>query len=346
MSTHEPNMEAYQVQLHPQAAGDAAVMRDVAAGDDEALKILYGRYAKLVFHVAVQSLEPAAAEEIVQDVFLTVWRKAATFDPARGSFRGWIMQIAHMQIINEHRRQRRRPQAVDDPDGEQLVNLPDGAPDPVEATWRDYCRAAVRAAMETLPPAQRQALGLAFFEDLTHEQVASVLHLPLGTVKTRIRAGMQKLRLQLAPLIVAVLLALLGLAGVRSVQHQTALRRNERAVRLLAASDVVATRLTPANDMPPTAHATYRTRPGATMAVVTLSSVPPAPAGRVYQVWAREGSTWISLGTVQPDASGAGLLIAEGPRLATRPSALEVTLEPAGGSRAPRGRPVLAWPAP
>src|SRR4051794_6819920 len=275
----EGRVEADQTIVPGHTQSDIELMSELTAGQEDALKILYSRYARLIFHLAAQSLDYAAAEEIVQEVFLTIWRKAATFDPERGSFRGWIMQITHMRIINELRRQSRRPQSAVDPEGEQLANVADLGPDPVETTWRAYTRTAVRDAMAKLPPPQRQALGLAFFDDLTHEQVAAVLGLPLGTVKTRIRAGIQKLRPQLLALIVTVLLAVLGTLGVRYRQAQLVLQRNEHAVALLTASDVEALRLGPAAGMPPDAHATYRTRPDATLAVISLSHVPQPPAG-------------------------------------------------------------------
>ena len=116
-----------------------------------------------------------------------------------------------------------------DPDGEQLESLVDLAPDPVETTWREYTRSAVQEAVAKLPPPQRQALGLAFFDDLTHEQVAAILDLPLGTVKTRIRAALQKLRLPLATLVAVLLLALVGGLGIRYRQAQLTARREDRA---------------------------------------------------------------------------------------------------------------------
>jgi anti-sigma-K factor RskA len=90
-------------------------------------------------------------------------------------------------------------------------------------------------------------------------------------------------------------------------------------------------------------HARYRGRPGAGIAVVTFSQFPQAPAGQIYQTWARHGATWTSLGTVEPDAGGSARLIAEDPALAAPPDGLEVTLEPRTGSAAPSGPVVVAW---
>jgi RNA polymerase sigma factor (sigma-70 family) len=179
---------------------DEELMGQLAAGRPEALEPLHGRYAALVCSLAARSLDRATAEEISQDVFLAVWRHAATFEPARGSFRAWVVQIARARVINELRRRGRRPRTTSSPDtGDD--QSPDPAPGPAEAAWREDRRAVVWAAVEALPPIQGVALSLAFLEDLTHEQVAACLDLPLGTIKSRIRAGVNALRARLAPLL-------------------------------------------------------------------------------------------------------------------------------------------------
>ena len=124
---------------------DEELMCQLAAGAQEALGPLYSRYARLIFHLAVRTLDRPAAEEIVQDVFLAVWRRAATFDPARGAFRPWVLQIAHFRILNELRRRSRQPQLELDPDGLHLASLPDDSPEPAEATWRASLAAAATA---------------------------------------------------------------------------------------------------------------------------------------------------------------------------------------------------------
>src|SRR5947209_646393 len=119
------NMESVHL-IHPyHDLSDEELMAHLAAGRQEALAPLHSRYASLIFNLAAQTLDRAAAEEIAQDVFLVVWRKANTFDPARGAFRPWVLRIAHLRIINELRRRGRRPQVAPDPDGLRLVALPD-----------------------------------------------------------------------------------------------------------------------------------------------------------------------------------------------------------------------------
>jgi RNA polymerase sigma-70 factor (ECF subfamily) len=328
-----------------QETGDEELMLQLAAGRQEALGPLYSRYAQLIFNLVAQSLDRAAAEDIVQDVFLAVWRGAGTFDPERGAFRPWVLQIAHYRILNELRRRSRQPRPEPDPDGIRLASLPDHEPDPGEAAWREYRRSALHSAFEELPQPQRQALGLAFFEELTHEQVAAALEVPLGTAKTRIRSGLLKLRGKLAPLVAAAALAgLLAAMGVRYQAEQLSLQREERALVLLTASDTQTFRLTALPGVPEETHGNYRGRPGATTAVLTFSNFPLAPAGQVYQAWVLHNGTWTSLGMAQPDANGSARLIAEGPDLTTLPEAVQVTLEPAGGSQAPSGPTVIAWP--
>src|SRR5262245_52801002 len=325
-----------------QAAADEALMRQVADGSAEALGVLHRRFARLIFALAVRTLDRAAAEDLVQEVFLAVWRNARRFDPERGSVRAWLLQIAHFRLLNELRRRSRQPEILPDPDG-VLEALPAGDPGPAEAAAQEQRRTVLRSAFDALAPAQRQVLGLAFLDDLTHEQVAAELGLPLGTAKTRIRAGLQKLRTTLwsqrAALAALVLLVALG---VRYWTEHATLGRYDRALSMVTASDAVNLRLAPGPGVADDTHARYRGRPGVPLAVVTFSKSPPPPLGHTYRAWVRHGATWSSLGTVQPDATGSARLIAEGATLAALPDGVEVTLE-RPGSVTPSGPVVVAW---
>ena len=327
----------------PGSVSDETLMHQLATGQQEALGPLYSRYAARIFRLAAQSLSRPAAEEVVQDVFLTIWRKAAAFDPERGAFQPWIYQIAHFRILNELRRQRRRPLADLEPEGLGMAEVADPDPDPHEAVWREEQRAALRSAIEALPPAQRRALDLAFFEDLSHQQVAAELGVPLGTTKTRIRAGLQKLRASLSPLVAAFVVAVLAAYfGIRYYNDQVARARDERALALVTSSETIAVRLVAAPGVPAATHAVYRGQAGAAIAVLTLDDFPAPPAGQTYQAWIRHGPTWTTLGTITPDQAGNARLIVEKPILAVLPDAIEITREPAGGSPAPTGPVVVS----
>ncbi len=324
-------------------SSDTDLMLQVAEQNHDAIGTLYNRYAPLVFHIASQTLDRATAEDIVQDVFFTIWHKADTFDPKRGTLRSWLLQIAHFRILNELRRRSRRPQLDPDTDGQLQDDLPDDSAEPIEQAWRTFRREAIQAAVDKLPPAQRQALRLAFFEDLTHDQVAEALNLPLGTVKTRIRTALHTLRANLAPLgIVVTLVALLGLVSVRYQAQQAALAQQSAALGMLTLSDTKEIHVPGTPGTPSGLHSAYRSRPGTPVAVLALHNFSPAPEGKTFQGWAMLDGKWISLGIGKPDTSGNGYIIAENPALTTSPDAVQVTLEPAGGSPVPAG-PVLAF---
>lgn len=337
--------------VHPYGdLSDEELMAQIAAGEQQALGPLHGRYAPLIFSLAAQTLDRAAAEEIVQDVFLVIWRKAGTFDPARGAFRPWALRIAHLRIINELRRRGRRPTIVADSEGLRLATLPDESLPPDEAAWREYRRSVVREAVTHLPPPQRQALSLAFFDDLTHEQIATFLDVPLGTTKTRIRAGLQKLRVYLTPILIVVLTLLAGLLaalGIRDHQQQQAsVALQMRALRVVTSSEVVPIRLTAAPGVPTGTHAVYRGLSGNQTVVMTFEDFSAAPVGQRYQVWALHNGQWISLGAMEPDSNGNALRIIENQGNAAPPEALQVTVEPARGSPTPSGRVVVSWSGP
>ncbi len=330
---------------------DEELMSELIAGRREALGPLHRRYASLVFGLAARSLDPATAEEVTQEVFLTVWQKSATFDPARGTFRAWVSQITRTRVVNELRRRGRRLRATSNSDGVWSENLADSEPGPDEAVWREHRRAVVRAAVNALPAPQREALSLAFLEDLTHEQVAAFLDLPLGTTKSRIRSGLKSLRGSLAPLVTAglILVGLLTFSGFREQAHQTTLGRQDRALSLVTRSEVVPKRLSAAPGTDPAAHGNYRGLPGFDLAVLTVSHLPPAPEGSEYRAWASHRGRWTLLGRVRVDTDGRGLIIAEAPELTTPPDQLTLTLGPVGsraaGGAAPTGRPVIRWSA-
>jgi RNA polymerase sigma factor (sigma-70 family) len=179
---------------------DETLIQALADGQHDALGPLYGRYAPHIAAMTRRALGSAAGEDIVQDVFVAVWRHAASFAPTRGTFRHWVRQIARRRILNELRSRRCRPLLCDGPEPHLIVTrLPDDGADPHERAWQASMRAEVRGAVQQLPAPQRDVVAMAFFDELTHAEVADRLTIPLGTAKTRIRAGLKKLQATLAP---------------------------------------------------------------------------------------------------------------------------------------------------
>jgi RNA polymerase sigma-70 factor (ECF subfamily) len=170
-------------------------VRAVAGGDQLALHALYERANRPVFTLAVRLTGGReAAEEVTLDVFHDVWRRASGYDPANGTVLGWIMNQARSRAIDRVRFEHRKKRAPDALPAEALEE-PAPAADPVECAEQGR---ALRKALGCLSADERVAIETAFFEELTHVEVAARLKEPLGTVKTRIRAGLHKLRRALA----------------------------------------------------------------------------------------------------------------------------------------------------
>jgi RNA polymerase sigma-70 factor (ECF subfamily) len=175
---------------------DEAQLARVAAGDSRALEALYDRYSRVVYSAALRILGlPELAEEVVQETFWRVWRRSGTFQPGRGQVSSWILGIAHNLAIDELRRQRARPSPVyDEEDRPVLRDIEDSSMDVAGAAIDAEQRRLISAALNQIPAEQREALELAYFGGLSQSEIAARLQNPLGTVKTRIRLGLQKLR--------------------------------------------------------------------------------------------------------------------------------------------------------
>jgi RNA polymerase sigma-70 factor (ECF subfamily) len=174
---------------------DQTLMKLIAQAQEDALRELYDRYNRLVYSMAVNAVgQNTLAEEITQDVFLRIWNKAETYSPKKGKVITWVSSITRYRAIDAIRSQQVRPEghtvawdiegSLDNPD-------PLNVEERVETTQRQQ---RVRHAVAQLPEEQRQALAYAYFQGYTHREIAEVLGEPLGTIKTRIRLAIQKLR--------------------------------------------------------------------------------------------------------------------------------------------------------
>lgn len=177
---------------------DEQLMDRLAGRDLIAFEALYDRYGDLVYSVSLRIVgDSYIAEDVTQDVFLRVWRRPDQFDLSRGKFVTWLLSVARNRSIDQRRSHSRRlrhealPATEED---EDVLPSDDARDDPALATVLAEERAAVRAALTTLPPEQRLAIQLAYFGGMTQQEIANMLGQPLGTVKTRMRLGMQKMR--------------------------------------------------------------------------------------------------------------------------------------------------------
>jgi RNA polymerase sigma-70 factor (ECF subfamily) len=175
---------------------DQALLAKVADGDSRALDALYDRYARVVYGVALRILgEAELAEDVVQETFWRVWRRARTFQSGRGKVAGWIFGIAHNLSVDELRRQRSRPRPVYDTDETPVLRDREDSRMDVEADALEKERGQlINAALRQISADQREALELAYFGGLSQSEIAERLQSPIGTIKTRIRLGLRKLR--------------------------------------------------------------------------------------------------------------------------------------------------------
>lgn len=179
--------------LTPEQAqtSDNELLHAVARGDEGALASLYDRYKLILFGLILRILHSRPeAEDVLQDVFIQVWKRAADFDESRGRGFTWLVTLARSRAIDRLRALDSRQRTAN----EAVLDVPETISDAAEDAVKSEQRTVVRNALDELPEEQRQALVLAYFDGLTQSEIAQKLGAPLGTVKTRMRSGMIKLR--------------------------------------------------------------------------------------------------------------------------------------------------------
>ncbi len=179
------------------SANDLSLVADMARAEERAAAALYDRHGAVMYGLALRMVgEAADAEEVVLDAFAQAWREADRYDTSRGSVLGWLTTIVRTRALDTIRARGRRSKMVDAASArlDEPAAMGEPLPSPDRAAEESERAGAVSSALKSLPEQQRRAIELAFFEGLTHQEVAERLREPLGTVKTRIRLGMLKLR--------------------------------------------------------------------------------------------------------------------------------------------------------
>ena len=199
-----PLINAIKRRLHS-ADSDRELVRQMSASEEQALGIFYDRWAPLVHSLVIHLLDDAGeAEDVVEETFWQAWRQASRYDQSRGSVSTWLVTIARSRALDRARSRRRRKEdsltQLGESDAARVTRVGVDAANPHEDAEASDRRSAVIKALCTLPEEQREALQLAYFGGLSQTEIADKTGQPLGTVKTRTRLAMQKLRTQLKTL--------------------------------------------------------------------------------------------------------------------------------------------------
>ena len=179
---------------------DEQLMVHVQQGHQAALSTLYDRYVNRVYGMALQKLaDPAEAEDVTHDVFVNMWQRSSTFQPSRGQLSSWLLSVAHNQIVDTLRRRRRAGEAHEaiarDPAAASEVAREDTA----AIVEQNEEAQQVRRALDTLPDDQQEVINLSYYQGYSQSEISQRLQVPLGTVKSRMRLAMAKLRSELRP---------------------------------------------------------------------------------------------------------------------------------------------------
>lgn len=179
---------------------DEVLAAQIARGESSALEILYDRYASTVLGISLRIMgDQAAAEDVLQETFWRVWRSAASYQAQRGSFTSWLFRIARNLAIDAYRRRKTRPRPLADVDASdtKLDQMFDPSLDVAEQSQLLLSHKQVTRALAALPAVQRQVIEMAYFYGMTRQEIAEATGEALGTIHTRARLALQKLREQL-----------------------------------------------------------------------------------------------------------------------------------------------------
>lgn len=180
-----------------QQIADREMIERIGRGDQSAFSALYDRLSRPLYSLALRMLGDAGdAQDALQDVFLQIWSRAATYNPEQSTVFSWTVLLTRSRVIDRLRARKRRLRVVDSATGDEDVDVADASTMESAADTADKNdeAARVRSVLNNLPSEQREAIELAFFGDLTHHEIAARLGEPLGTIKARIRRGLLKLR--------------------------------------------------------------------------------------------------------------------------------------------------------
>jgi RNA polymerase sigma factor (sigma-70 family) len=192
---NDANSQGGPFALPPGEPSDEALISAIAGGAVWAMEPLYQRYSRILYSLAYRMVaDHQIAEDLLQDAFLAVWRRATSYSPQSGAVRSWLVSIVHHRTIDYLRGVRRRS-ALKEATWEE-VELDERAafPDVWEEAWRSVQSSQVRAALMNIPTEQRMVIELAYFQGWTHTEISQGCQIPLGTVKARMRLGLQHLK--------------------------------------------------------------------------------------------------------------------------------------------------------
>lgn len=174
---------------------DEALIQAIAQGAMWAMEPLYQRYNRILYSLVYRMVaDHQVAEDLLQDAFLSIWRRATSYSPQSGAVRSWLISIVHHRTIDYLRAVRRRSVMKEAPLEDAELDERISFPDAWEETWRSEQSSQVRAALMRIPPEQRMVIELAYFQGWTHTEIAEGCQIPLGTVKARMRLGLNRLK--------------------------------------------------------------------------------------------------------------------------------------------------------